>query len=47
MLMEKKSELENSDWVGKSLIIEVIGEGKRRVVWNKGGLKSSLWVLRD
>ena len=43
----KKNELENSDWVGKSLIIEVIGEGKRRVVWNKGGLKSSLWVLRD
>ena len=43
----KKSELENSDWAGKSLTIEVIGEGKRRVVWNKCGLKSSLWVLKD
>ena len=43
----KKSELENSDWVGKSLIIEVIGEGKRRVVWKNGGLRSSLSVIRD
>ena len=23
------------------------GEGKRRVAWNKGGLRSSLWVSRE
>ena len=43
----KTSDLGNSDWTGKSLTIEVIGEGKRRVAWNKGGLKSSLWVSKD
>ena len=43
----KKRELGNSDCAGKSLIVEVNGEGKRRVVWNKGGLRSSLWVSRD
>ena len=42
-----KRELDNSDWAGKSLTVEVNGEGKRRVVWNKGGLRSSLWVIRD
>ena len=36
-----------SDWVGKSLIVEVNGEGKRRVAWKKGGLRNSLWVTRD
>nr|POE88805.1 hypothetical protein CFP56_25251 [Quercus suber] len=24
-----------------------MGKEKRRVVWNKGGLRSSLWVIRD
>ena len=43
----KKCELGNSDWAGKCLTVEVNGEGKRRVAWNKGGLKSSLWVTRD
>uniref|UniRef100_A0A7N2KUK5 Reverse transcriptase zinc-binding domain-containing protein n=1 Tax=Quercus lobata TaxID=97700 RepID=A0A7N2KUK5_QUELO len=43
----KKSELGNSNWARKSLTIEVIGERKRRVAWNKGDLKSSLWVSRD
>ena len=38
-----KRELGNSDWAGKSLTVEVNREGKRRVVWNKGGLRSSLW----
>ena len=43
----KKRELGNSNWAGKSLIVEVNGKGKRRVAWNKGGLRSSLWVTRD
>ena len=43
----KKRELGNADWAGKSLTVEVNGEGKRRVAWNKGGLRSSLWVTRD
>ena len=42
-----KHELGSSDWAGKSLTVEVNGEGKRRVVWNKGGLRRSLWVTRD
>nr|POE99702.1 hypothetical protein CFP56_36045 [Quercus suber] len=42
-----KRELGNFDWAGKSLTVEVNGEGKRRVVWNKGGLRSYLWVIRD
>ena len=42
-----KRELGSSDWAGKSLTVEVNGEGKRRVVWNKGGLRRSLWVTRD
>ena len=42
-----KRELESFDWAGKSLTVEVNGEGKRRVAWNKGGLRSSLWVTRD
>ena len=33
---EKKRELRKSDWTGKSLIVEVNGEGKRSVAWNKG-----------
>ena len=37
----------NSDWAGKSLTIEVNGEGKRRVAWKKGGLRNSLLVTRD
>ncbi|KAL0005205.1 hypothetical protein SO802_012766 [Lithocarpus litseifolius] len=32
---------------GKSLIVEVNGEEKRTMAWNKGGLRSSLWVSRD
>ena len=43
----KKIDLRNSDWARKSLTIEVIGEGKRKVAWNKGDLKSSLWVSKD
>ena len=42
-----KHKLGNSDWVGKSLTVAVSGEGKMRVAWNKGGRRSSLWVLRD
>ena len=42
-----KRELGSSDWAGKSLTIEVNGEGKRRVAWNKGGLRNSLLVTRD
>ena len=42
-----KRELGSSDWAGKSLTVEVNGEGKRRVAWNKGGLRSSLWVSRE
>ena len=42
-----KHELGSSDWAGKSLTIEVNGEGKRRVAWNKGGLRNSLLVTRD
>ena len=42
-----KRELGNFDWAGKSLTVEVNGEGKRRVAWNKGGLRSSLRVTRD
>ena len=38
----KKCELGNSDWAGKCLTVEVNGEGKRMVAWNKGGLRSSL-----
>nr|POF09736.1 hypothetical protein CFP56_21375 [Quercus suber] len=43
-----KGELRNSDWTRISLIIEVNGEGKRRVAWKKGGLMSStsIWVSR-
>ena len=42
-----KRELRNYDGAGKSLTVEVNGEGKRRVVWNKGGLRNSQWVIRD
>ncbi|KAK9992897.1 hypothetical protein SO802_022600 [Lithocarpus litseifolius] len=42
-----KRELGNSNWAGTSLTVEVNGEGKRRVVWNKGGLRSSSWIIRD
>ena len=42
-----KRELGSSDWAGKSLTVEVNGEGKRRVAWKKGGLRNSLWVTRD
>ena len=42
----KKRELRNSDWTGKSLIVEVNGKGKRSVAWRKGGLRSSIWVSR-
>ena len=42
----KKRELRKSDWTGKSLIVEVNGEGKRSVAWKKGGLRSSIWVSR-
>ena len=38
----KKCELGNSDWAGKCLTVEVNGEGKMMVAWNKGGLRSSL-----
>ena len=43
----KKRELRKSDWIGKGLTVEVNGEGKRSVAWNKGGLRSSIWVSRD
>ena len=42
-----KRELGNSDRVEKSLMVEVNREGKRRVVWKNGGLRSSLSVIRD
>ena len=42
----KKWELRKSDWTWKSLTLEVNGEGKRTVAWNKGGLRSSIRVLR-
>ena len=42
-----KRELGSSDWARNSLTIEVNREGKKRVAWNKGGLRSSLWVSRD
>ena len=42
----KKRELRKLDWIGKSLTIEVNGEGKRSVTWKKGGLRSSIWVSR-
>lgn len=44
-----KRELRKSDWTGVGLTAEVIGEGKRRVVWNpyKGGFKSSILVKRN
>ena len=42
-----KRELRTCDGAGKSLTVEVNGEGKRRVVWNKGGLRNSQWVIRD
>ena len=42
----KKHELRKSDWIGKSLTVEVNGEGKRSVAWKKGGLRSSIWVSR-
>ena len=43
----KKQELRMLVWTGKSLIVVVNGEGKRSVAWNKGCLKSSIWVSRD
>ena len=33
-------------WTGKSLTVVVNGEGKKSVAWNKGCLKSSIWVSR-
>ena len=42
-----KRVLGSSDWVGKSLTVEVNVEGKRRVAWKKGGLRNSLLVTRD
>ena len=43
----KKRELRKSDWAGKSLNVEVNREGKRRVAWKKGGVRSSIWVSRN
>ena len=42
------SELRNTCWTGKGLIVEVGEKGKRRVSWdyNKGGPKSFKWVPR-
>ncbi|KAK9988852.1 hypothetical protein SO802_029091 [Lithocarpus litseifolius] len=42
-----KRELGNSDWAGTSLTVEVNEKGKRRVVWNKGGLRNSILVIKD
>ena len=42
----KKRELRKSNWTGKSLSVEVNGEGKRSVAWKKGCLKGSIWVSR-
>ena len=41
-----KGELGNPDWAGIGLTVEVNGEGKRRVAWKKGGLRSSIWVSK-
>ncbi|KAF3974758.1 hypothetical protein CMV_001937 [Castanea mollissima] len=45
----KERESMKADWTGGGLIVEVNGEGIRRVVWksNKGGLKNSIWVNRN
>ena len=42
----KYRELGNSDWARKRLTVEVNEEGKRSVTWNKGGLRSSIWVSK-
>lgn len=48
-VFRKERELRNSYWAGEALIVEVNGEGNRRVAWNpnKGGLRSSKWVTRS
>ena len=46
MFMGKKGELGNFDWTGIGLTVEVNREGKRRVAWKKGGLRSSIWVTK-
>ena len=42
----KYREQGNSDWVGKRLTVEVNEEGKRSVMWRRGGLWSSIWVSK-
>ena len=42
----KYREQGNSDWVGKRLTVEVNEEGKRSVMWRKGGLWSLIWVSK-